>query len=481
MPVLSFMWALCVNMMTVNMFLSLFFLSGAADACRYRSELDVKTPQKMEALSGSCLKIPCSFDNPKRFDGTRETSAMWIRDSPSRPRNIVYDSGRTKNKYPMNITGNLREKNCTTEFFNLTTDYTHSYYFRLINLPFKATAPCNPLEITVKDSPPRPTLQVSGDLNDLKEKESVTITCSAPTPCPHLPPRLTWSLQQDAHSQTEENTDGTLTTKIQQNITLSDQHDGFNLSCSAVYPVDGGKHVKTAVAELSLNVSYAPKNTSASISPSGLVSAGSWVNLSCSSRARPAVSYTWFKISDHGAVRVSEGDFYSFNVTEGGVYYCVAANHLGNQTSEQILLIVADLSLHLNTMIGVVIGIIVFICLLLGIYIFMCWIRKKNTNSTVQVGQSQTGEELAAEEPAEKPQEEGENIHYGEIDFSKQKPEPFSKSEIRSKQEDTVYAEVRGSQPGNSSTHTADHPEDLNALYAEMKEKSEYSVGFTEV
>ncbi|XP_029954973.1 Schwann cell myelin protein-like isoform X2 [Salarias fasciatus] len=341
MPVLSFMWALCVNMMTVNMFLSLFFLSGAADACRYRSELDVKTPQKMEALSGSCLKIPCSFDNPKRFDGTRETSAMWIRDSPSRPRNIVYDSGRTKNKYPMNITGNLREKNCTTEFFNLTTDYTHSYYFRLINLPFKATAPCNPLEITVKDSPPRPTLQVSGDLNDLKEKESVTITCSAPTPCPHLPPRLTWSLQQDAHSQTEENTDGTLTTKIQQNITLSDQHDGFNLSCSAVYPVDGGKHVKTAVAELSLNVSYAPKNTSASISPSGLVSAGSWVNLSCSSRARPAVSYTWFKISDHGAVRVSEGDFYSFNVTEGGVYYCVAANHLGNQTSEQILLIVA--------------------------------------------------------------------------------------------------------------------------------------------
>ncbi|XP_029954974.1 sialoadhesin-like [Salarias fasciatus] len=475
MPVLSFMWALCVNMMTVNMFLSLFFLSGAADACDYPSDLDVKTPQKMEALSGSCLKIPCSFENREEFDGTRETSAVWIRDHPYGHKKpevyVVYDSTKADNKYPMKITGNLHEKNCNTEFFNLTTDYKDTYYFRIINEPFKATAVCDPLEITVKDSPPRPTLQVSGDQNELKEKESVTITCSAPTPCPHLPPRLTWSLQQDAHSQTEENTDGTLTTKIQQNITLSDQHDGFKLSCSAVYPVDGGEAVKTPVAELTLRVSYAPKDTSASISPSGLVSAGSWVNLSCSSRARPAVSYTWFKISDHGAVRVSEGDFYSFNVTEGGVYYCVAANDLGRQTSEQIhLLRKAGPSLHLNTLIGVVIGIIVFICLLLGVYIFMCWRRKKNTSSTVHVGQSQTGEELAAEEPAEKPQQEGENIHYGEIHFSKQKPEPSSKSEIRSKQEDTVYAEVRG-QPGNSSTHTADHLGDLNGLYAEVKKK----------
>ncbi|XP_029954976.1 B-cell receptor CD22-like isoform X1 [Salarias fasciatus] len=422
MPVLSFMWALCVNMMTVNMFLSLFFLSGAADACDYPSKLDVKTPQEMEALSGSCLKIPCSFENAKEFNRTRETSAMWIRDHPfqfNNPDSVVYDSGKTDNKYPMNVTGNLHEKNCTTEFFNLTTNNTHSYYFRIINLLFKATAACDPLQITVKDSPPRPTLQVSGDQNELKEKESVTITCSAPTPCPHLPPRLTWSLQQDAHRQTEENTDGTLTTKIQQTITLSDQHDGFKLSCSAVYPVDGGQHVKTAVAEFTLRVSYAPKDTSASISPSGLVSAGSWVNLSCSSRARPAVNYTWFKISDHGAVRVSEGDFYSFNVTEGGEYYCVAANHLGNQTSEEILLTVEDPSLHLNTMTGVVVGIIVFICLLLGVYIFMCWRRRKNRNLTVQVGQSQTGEELAAEEPAEKPQEEGENVHYGKIHFSK--------------------------------------------------------------
>ena len=83
--------------------------------------------------------------------------------------------------------------------------------------------------------------------------------------------------------------------------------------------------------------SDAPKYTSAFISPSGLVSAGSWVKLTCSSRAKPPVSsFTWFKKSRDGAVKVSEGEIYSFNVTDGGVYYCVATNDLGNQTSAEI-------------------------------------------------------------------------------------------------------------------------------------------------
>ncbi|MPV02305.1 hypothetical protein FVA96_24205 [Escherichia coli] len=74
-----------------------------------------------------------------------------------------------------------------------------------------------------------------------------------------------------------------------------------------------------------------------SICPSGRVSAGSRVNLTCSSRAKPPVSrFTWFKTSRDAPIKVSEGDFYSFNVTDGGVYYCVATNQLGDQTSSEI-------------------------------------------------------------------------------------------------------------------------------------------------
>ncbi|XP_029955979.1 B-cell receptor CD22-like [Salarias fasciatus] len=196
-------------------------------------------------------------------------------------------------------------------------------------------------------SPPRPRLEVSADLKDLKEKESVTVTCSALTPCSHSPPQLTWSLQQDAHSQTEENTDGTFSTQIQKTLTLSDTHDGFSLSCSAVYPVAGGEPVKTPETELTLSVSYSPKDTTVSISPSG-----SWVTLTCSSRAKPAVSsFTWFKNSDHGPIKVSEEDFYTFNVaniTDPESFYCVTKNSLGNQTSLWIHVNKADTTVSIS-------------------------------------------------------------------------------------------------------------------------------------
>ncbi|KAI3354774.1 hypothetical protein L3Q82_004600 [Scortum barcoo] len=233
----------------------------------------------------------------------------------------------------------------------------------------------------LSDSPARPRIEISGDL---KEKESVTITCSALTPCPHSPPKLTWNLQQHSHNKIEENTDRSFTTKIQKTITLTDKHDGYNITCSATYPVKEG--VKTAEETKTLSVSYAPKDTSVSISPSALVSAGSWVNLTCSSRAKPPVSrFTWFKTSTDGPMK------------------------------------------------------------------------------------SQTGDELMVKEPARKTEEKEEDIHYGEIDFSKQRAEASSGSvQDSGQQQDTLYAQVKVSQPENNLTQTADGPEDL---YAQVKNK----------
>ncbi len=89
--------------------------------------------------------------------------------------------------------------------------------------------------------------------------------------------------------------------------------------------------------------SDAPKNTSVSISPSDLVTAGSRVSLTCSSRANPPISsFTWFKNSKDGPIKVFEGQVYSFTATEGAVYYCVATNDLGEGTSAEILLNIKD-------------------------------------------------------------------------------------------------------------------------------------------
>ncbi|XP_047424722.1 B-cell receptor CD22-like [Mugil cephalus] len=439
---MSVMAALRVNVVTVNMLLSVFFLSGVWTKCDEKTDLFITAPKKMEALSGSCLKIPCNYrvTPGTEFDSSRKTFGVWIKNDSrfgNHPENVVFNSSESVNIYPMNITGDLSQKNCTTLFSDLKTSHSDTYYFRIENEPFKATASCDHLQITVKDSPWRPTINISGDV---KEKESVTITCSAFTPCPHSPPQLTWNLQQDPHNKIEENTDGTFTTKIQETITLSDTHDGNNIICSVRYPVNEGKDVKTAETQETFSVSYAPKDTSASISPSGLVSAGSWVNLTCSSRAKPPIRhFTWFKNSKDGPMEVSEGHSYSFTVTDGGVYYCVASNQLGNQTSLWIHLNVGG-SLPWKTVLGGIIGIIVLICLI----IFVWWLKSRHQSQ--QQTQSQRGEDLVVEEAAG--ETEVENIHYGEIDFSKQRRDPSSDSvQDGGQQQDTVYAQVKIKKP----------------------------------
>ncbi|XP_068565789.1 sialic acid-binding Ig-like lectin 13 isoform X2 [Cebidichthys violaceus] len=456
--VMSVMAVRSVRTVTANMLLSVFFLSGTLADCNWNPALFITAPQEMEALTGSCLQIPCNFSvikSEEEFSSARTTFGVWIKKGHNfreNPDNVIFNSSRNDNIYPMNLTGDLSQKNCITLFSSLITSYTNTYYFRIENWPFVATALCDPLQITVLDSPPSPRIEISGDL---KEKESVSISCSAFTPCPHSPPKLTWNLQQDPHIMTEENKDRTFTTKIQKNITLSDEHDGSIITCSARYPVNEGKDVKTAEERTTLNVSYAPKDTSASISPPGSVSAGSRVNLTCSSRANPPVSrFTWFKISKDGPVTVSEGDFYSFNVTDGGVYHCVATNDLGNQTSSEIhLTIKGEVNLlQLGAVLGGIIGIIVLICLV----VFVWWFKSKR--STSQQTQSLTVEETARTE---------EDINYGEINFSRCGPEPSSVSvQDSGQQQDTLYAQVKVSDRANNVTQTADVPEDL---YAQVK------------
>ncbi|KAM4544065.1 vascular cell adhesion protein 1-like [Fundulus diaphanus] len=344
----SLMAALSEKMLAVNMLLSVFFLPGVLGDCGSRTPILFLTiPNKIEALIGSCLLVPCSFRAEKgdsEFNSEKETRGAWIQS-----KNYIYDINQGVTTDLVKITGNLRQKNCTTVFSDINKSQEDKYFLRIENGGYKATACSSPLHITVQDSPWSPSINISAA--DLKENQSVTISCSALTPCPHSPPELTWSLQQDSHRQTEKNTEGTFTTKIQETITLSDTHDGYNISCSATYPVNGGN--KTAETEVTLSVSYAPKDTSASISPSGLVSAGSWVELSCSSRAKPPASFTWFRNSTDGAINVSVGQVYSFRVTEGGEYYCEATNDLGQNGSSVIFVTIeaylcTDLELDLD-------------------------------------------------------------------------------------------------------------------------------------
>ncbi|XP_013763381.1 B-cell receptor CD22-like, partial [Pundamilia nyererei] len=266
--------------------------------------------------------------------------------------------------------------------------------------------------------------------------------------------QLTWNLQQDSHNKIEKNTDGSFTTKIQQNITLSVTHDGKKISCSARYPVNQGNDTKTAETEETLSVSYAPKDTSASISPSGLVSAGSWVKLTCSSRAKPPVSsFTWFKKGRDGAVKVSEGEIYSFNVTDGGVYYCVATNDLGNQTSAESHVTVGGKPVLWGAAVGAIIGIIILICM-----VFILWYLQ-----SIHVASHPT-QSVSLEEAARTA--ENEDVHYNEIEFSKQRPSLDSVQDS-TQQQDVVYSQVKECKTEKRLTQTSNR----ECVYSQVQKK----------
>lgn len=431
-------------MLVATSLLSVLFISDVWSECGRNAHLIIAAPQTMQGLSGSCLEIPCSFtpQPSEQSDGKGSAGGVWIKHDPRFAHNrdnVVFNSSRQMNTYPMEFTGDLRERNCTTLFSNLTSAHSNAYFFRVENEPLTATASCHPLNIIVRDSPPSPAIDVSGVL---REKESVNVTCAAAVPCPRFPPRLRWNLQDSQH-QTLRNVDRALVTQILTTVRLTDRSDGVNVTCVASYPVNGT--FKNATQARTLHVSYAPKNTTVSVSPDGSLPAGSWVTLSCSSTAKPPISkFTWLRASrDRGGAKakVSEGRVYSFNLTDGGAYWCEARNDYGTQSSE-IRLTIQEQEKTSSSVGGIVAGIIVVILLLGGVGATL-WLKSRHATPS-QSRQRQSAAQGSCGTA------KTEDVLYSQIDFSKRRPEktssqaPNSREQQRTPYErEPVYAQVK--------------------------------------
>lgn len=218
-------------------------------------------PQTVEGLSGTCVMVPCRFSLPPVWDQHLDDTcrAIWRRGSWSRTQ--VFDSGLTGasaglNLLQGNLTGDLRQKDCTTVFMNLPSRHYDNYYFRLqcdndLKFNFQSSvvittqgfrallsiaAPlclCDPLPTTsclcCLDSLPRPT--ITSSRLEVEEGSPVRLECSAVTSCPVLPPAVTWT---PAISDAEESKEAEAVNSVM-NFTASHLHDGLTVSCVAVY------------------------------------------------------------------------------------------------------------------------------------------------------------------------------------------------------------------------------------------------------
>ncbi|XP_018537625.1 sialoadhesin isoform X3 [Lates calcarifer] len=260
--------------------------------------------------------------------------------------NSLNSQSPLNNVVQVHVVGNLTQKNCTTVFYNFPKDYNNIYFFRLqcpneVKYNF-----AKGVSITVQTAPSAPLLT---SVNQISEGAQVRLQCSVPVPCSVLPPSLTW-LPQDSSRQEEtemlQNVDGQRIMMSAVTFTASADHHNQSIVCSVSYPLFEGGSTESSAATQRLNVLYAPRFTTATLSTSGPVSEGRTVTFTCSSDANPPVShYTWYRddsgnLSSSQLTRIRQAATLVLQVsqTDSGVYLCEAQTSRGSQRSRPVSL-----------------------------------------------------------------------------------------------------------------------------------------------
>ncbi len=98
-------------------------------------EFSIRLPEKIEALCGSCVIINCRFEIKEQFDTdlTESTTGAWFKDGTNVNSNLVFNSSTSgQNSFIRgNITGKLKDKDCTTVFYDLRLNHSGRYLFRI--------------------------------------------------------------------------------------------------------------------------------------------------------------------------------------------------------------------------------------------------------------------------------------------------------------------------------------------------------------
>ncbi|XP_051771145.1 B-cell receptor CD22-like [Ctenopharyngodon idella] len=267
------------------------------------------SPSHICALNDSSVIMSCTYTYPTGYQIMR---VFWTKGTVKKGQERTDLSEDPEYRQRLQYLGD-KQQNCTMRLSHVKD--SQKYYFRFITDKDKAMGMTG-VTLTVTD------LQVESP-ERVTEGDSVRLTCKSSCT---LTDRATFIWYRNSQPLTErrDRNNELLLQSVR-------REDAGRYSCA----VHGHNHTSPAVQ---LNVMYAPRSVSVSISPSGEIVSGDSVTLICSSDSNPpALNFNWFK----GGMFVGSGRIYNISKissddSEG--YKCKSINEHGEKYSDAVTL-----------------------------------------------------------------------------------------------------------------------------------------------
>nr|XP_033479777.1 sialoadhesin-like isoform X6 [Epinephelus lanceolatus] len=253
-------------------------------------------------------------------------------------------------------------------FSSIQSSDSGQYYCTAENELGRRTS--NDFTMDVKYAPRVPSVSMNPS-GKIMEGSSVTLTCSSEA---NPAAKKTWYMENQKVLQ---GSDG-----VYQFMSISSEDRG------KYYCTSENQHGRINSSSILIDVQYAPKLPSVSVSPSAEIVEGSSVTLTCSSDANPAANYTWYK-EDEDSPKASGQIFTITNIKaeHSGNYYCEAQNTRGRHNSTLQLTVVADKSTNTKTIITLTLVFVMLILLLLALLCCVRFMKKQTLSSTTELNE----------------------------------------------------------------------------------------------
>ncbi|KAF4102692.1 myelin-associated glycoprotein [Onychostoma macrolepis] len=296
--------------------------------------VSLSVPDRVLALEGSCLVIPCSF---RPDPGAPAIELRLVRSSSPffmMLRRPIFSSERGDAIHPdfrerTVLAGNISAGDCSISISSVRRDDQNTYELQVRERGQRSWPAGRKVNISVTGSPEPPELSDPGPVT---EGQRLVLNCSARVSCPSDRPRLRWSWERiDPDADTELQPDAGQSLELRSSLSFTVRPNAKpRVRCELEYP-----DRRRSSATRQILVRFPPRDVWVQVL-SASVRLGGNALLLCSCKADPPVSeYQWWSVESGNtqilAKRSSTVRIY--NISRDTRVQCSAANRLGRASS----------------------------------------------------------------------------------------------------------------------------------------------------